>query len=150
MVDIYTLLEFEEGRRRIPYPDTKGYMTGGVGHKMSLREQSIYQGRIIPNAVVDNWLINDVSTATRAAEKYPWYYKLNEPRKAVVVSMIFQMGEQGFSNFKKTISFLSSGNYQAAATEMLDSVWAKKDSPNRARRHVEQMASGEWCKEYFK
>jgi len=50
-----------------------------------------------------------------------------------VVEMIYQMGMAGFLGFKKTIAALKAGNYQLAAAEMLNSRWARQDSPNRAK-----------------
>ena len=47
--------------------------------------------------------------------------------------MVYQMGLSAFSKFKKTIYLLETEQYKDAAEEMLDSKWARKDSPNRAK-----------------
>ena len=50
----------------------------------------------------------------------------------MIYEMCYQMGVSGFSKFKKTIQYLSDKNYDKASREMLDSKWARRDSPNRA------------------
>ena len=47
--------------------------------------------------------------------------------------MCFQIGVSGFSKFKKTIVYASSYDWINMSVEMLDSKWAKSDSPNRAK-----------------
>lgn len=51
----------------------------------------------------------------------------------VVLNMCFQMGVSGVSKFRKMIKAMKEGNWQDAANEMLDSKWAKSDSPHRAK-----------------
>ena len=48
--------------------------------------------------------------------------------------MSYQMGVTGVSYFKKMIKAMKQSNWKVAADEMLDSKWAKKDTPNRANR----------------
>ena len=52
--------------------------------------------------------------------------------KNVVLEMCYQLGVNGFSKFKKTISFLQDRQFEEASVEMLDSLWAKQ-TPNRAK-----------------
>ena len=68
---------------------------------------------------------------------------LNEPRKAVVADMIYELGPSGFSAFKQLIAAIDAGNYSAAEAAMLDSLWAKQ-VPNRANQNAKIMLTGEW------
>ena len=72
---------------------------------------------------------------------------LDEARTAVLVSMAYQMGVAGLAQFKNTLSLIEHKHFDDAAKAMLDSKWAKQ-TPNRAKRHAEQMRSGLWCPEY--
>ena len=146
MPDIKTLLEFEEGRRRSAYKCTNGFWTIGVGHRLTDKELGMYEERI-SNSEVDNLLETDITEATEAAKKYPWFDKLNEARQGVVISMIFQLGKFGFDKFQNTIKLLAKHQYDAASVQMLMSLWAKQ-TPGRAKRHAEQMKTGEWCVKY--
>ena len=49
----------------------------------------------------------------------------------VVLNMCYQLGITGVSKFRKAISALQEGEWQEAADEMLDSLWARQ-TPNRA------------------
>ena len=54
--------------------------------------------------------------------------------------MVFQLGKTGVSKFKNMWKALSALEYSTAASEMLDSRWAKQ-TPNRAQAMSAQMAS---------
>lgn len=145
---IETLLEFEEGRRNKPYKCSENHWTYGVGHKMTEGEVKTYSsGCIIPDDVIDKVFEADKQKAINAAKGYSWFPKLNDARQAVIVSMIFQLGSFGFAKFQNTIKLIAKGNYEAAAAQMLRSLWAKQ-TPNRAKRHSEQFKTGVWCEEY--
>lgn len=151
-----SMLEYEEGRRNKPYKCSENHWTIGVGHKMSIKEQALYNGITIPDYVVGKWFVNDIAEATKAAQKYTWFKTLNEPRQAVIISMIFQMGSgrpndperKGFLYWTDTHKHIAAGDFVGASTAMLDSVWAKQ-TPNRAKRHAEQFKTGIWCDEYI-
>ena len=146
--DIKTLLEFEEGRKNKPYKCTAKHWTFGVGHKMTENEFKKYPpGSIIADDVIDKVFESDKQKALQEAKTYTWFSKLNDARQAVIVSMIFQLGTFGFAKFQNTIKLISKGNYEAAAAQMLRSLWAKQ-TPNRAKRHSEQFKTGVWCEEY--
>ncbi len=61
---------------------------------------------------------------------------------AVVLNMIFNMGLSRFSGFIKTIGYIENGQYFMAATEMLDSKWAKQVG-KRARTLAKLMEAGD-------
>ena len=48
------------------------------------------------------------------------------------MNMCYQMGLSGFSQFKKTIYYLETEQYEEAADEMLDSLWHKQ-TPARSQ-----------------
>lgn len=76
------------------------------------------------------------------ARKYSFYNNMNEARQAVIDDMVYQIGIDGFARFKKTIDLLYSNKYTEASKEMLDSKWARSDSPSRARRASDIMRTG--------
>ncbi len=71
---------------------------------------------------------------------FPWFKDVDDKAKSVVINMCYQMGLSGFSKFKKTIYYLETEQYQEAATECLDSLWAKQ-TPARARELSERLSS---------
>ena len=84
-------------------------------------------------------LDNDIKDAKAAARRLiRTFDKLSDDRKIALVSMVFQMGERGVSKFRNMIKCIEMQSFDIAATEMLDSVWARQ-TPNRAKRLAEMM-----------
>ena len=61
------------------------------------------------------------------------FFDKSETVQDVLVNMIFQIGFSGVKKFKKTIQYIKDDNFLLAGEEMLDSKWARSDSPNRAK-----------------
>jgi len=132
--DLLSLIESEEGRRDAIYLDTKGTPTGGVGH-------AFHVGSKLPNSVWEAIFIYDVALAQEGFKTLSLAH-MDERRRHVCIAMIFQLGLEGFKGFKKTIKFLERRKYREAAIEMLDSKWAEKDTPARAKRMASIMFLG--------
>ena len=62
-----------------------------------------------------------------------WFWDKPKGVKEVLINMIYQMGFSGVKKFRKTIQYIKDDNFLMASEEMLDSKWAKSDSPNRAK-----------------
>ncbi len=65
-------------------------------------------------------------------EKLPFFRELSPVRQSVLIEMAYQMGIAGLMAFKKTLLLIEGGSFKDAAAEMLDSKWAREDSPARA------------------
>ena len=125
----------------------KGAVSGGIGHLMSDAEKKKYPvGTPIPQSQVDRWFKEDLKKAEKAAhKKIRMFSKLPEPVQSAIISLAFQIGEgqdsdsTGLAGFKNTIKILEERPFtkdvaNRAADEMLDSRWAKKQTPARAKR----------------
>jgi lysozyme len=133
------LLEEEEGRSNTLYPDSKGYLTIGVGHLLDPKK-----GGRLPDTLIDQLLDLDIAEARYGAESLPGFAQLNDVRQAVIISMVFQLGLRHVQYFPAMLGALSRGDYLRAATEMRDSKWWREDSPRRAERAARMMETGEW------
>ena len=128
----------EEGKVKYAYPDHLGYLTIGVGRLIDKRK-----GGGLSDDEIDYLLRNDVDKVVKAVqEKLPWVTKLSSNRQAVLYAMAFQMGINGLLGFKNTLKMIERGDYEGAAKGMLNSKWAKTDSPARAKRTAELMRKG--------
>lgn len=81
--------------------------------------------------------IDDVQPAFTPSE----LNALGETRRAVILSMVFQLGGGGFRKFKNFIKAVKAGDWDTAAEEMLDSV-AARQTPARWHRASEAIKLG--------
>ena len=121
------------------YPDSEGYLTIGVGTCIDARA-----GCGITRDESRYLLRNRIAIAEQAvAEKLPWTNDLDPVRRAVLENMAFNEGIAHLLDFQKMLTALAARDYETAAAEMLDSLWAKEVG-DRAHRLAKQMETGEW------
>ena len=110
-----------EGLRLKPYRCTASKLTIGYGRNL--------EDVGISRAEADMMFERDFAQAEAEARQLCRTYKVNyedliEQRFYVLTDMIFNMGYDRVSKFKKMLTALSKGDYDTAANEMLDSAWA--------------------------
>lgn len=134
-------LKLEEDVKPQAYQDHLGFWTIGVGRLIDERKQ----GSGLRPAEIDYLLDNDIAEKTAEVRRgLPWIDELNEPRRAVLIGMAFQMGSQGLFAFTTTLGHVRAGRYAEAAAAMMKSLWARQ-TPGRAGRMAKQMETGEWA-----
>lgn len=135
------VLVFEEGTRYTVYQDTKGIPTFGIGHNGN---------KPITQHAVDLIFYDDMEDAYEAAIRIfgDRFVLFGEPRKVALLSMIFQMGEEGIRRFKRMLGAIEDGRWTDAKREALDSKWAREDSTERAKRTARMLETGEYPREY--
>lgn len=134
-----TQLRRDEGEVLYAYSDSEGWLTIGIGRLIDKRK-----GGGISQQESSMLLANDIAkVAAGVSSALPWSDQLDEARRGVLLNMAFQMGLQGLLGFKNTLSTIQAGNYQLAAQQMLQSLWARQ-TPERAKRLSDQMADGQW------
>ncbi len=112
----------------------QGHPTIGIGRALDT------QG--ISSAEADYLLTSDIFTVQQEAEKaFPWYGNLTDTRKAVILSMLFQLGLAGVQGFHEFLLAVEHQNWARAAAEMKASLWAQQ-TPERAKKLAEQMETG--------
>jgi len=127
-------LRLHEGERLKPYRCTAGRLTIGVGRNLEDRGITREESAIL--------LANDIADMEREIQRaLPWVARLDEVRARVLVDMAFNLGIVGLLAFKRTLGAIEAGQYQQAATMMLDSKWAKQVG-GRAERLSRMMATG--------
>ena len=116
------MLMRDEGEVNHAYQDTEGFWTLGVGRLVDERK-----GGGITHEESMYLLGNDIKTVLGQCDReFDWFDDLDEARKIVVLNMVFNMGIGNFKGFKKTIAFISAGDYTEASIEMLDSTWSSQ------------------------
>lgn len=134
-----TLIGEEEGRQSCAYEDStpQRYLTIGIGCLVDKR----VPGAGLCDEAIEAQFKHDSARAWRDAAALPGFQSCNEVRQAVLVSMAFQLGSlHDWTHFRAA---LASGDYAMAAAAGLDSLWAKQ-TPKRAKRQMQMLASGLW------
>lgn len=138
-MDLKQQLRDEEGEKLYAYQDHLGFWTIGVGILIDRRKKGGLR-----KEESEFILNNRIKLQTAEVEKaLPWSKDLDEPRKAVLVGMAFQMGLDGLLGFKNTLKMIERRQYKEAGAGMLNSLWAKQ-TPERAKRMAKQMETGTW------
>lgn len=133
-------LRRDEGCVLHPYPDSLGFWTVGVGHKLLAGDS---RGPI-SQEYADQLLTQDIAlTIEKLYRELPWVKQLDGARQGCLLNMAFNMGVAGLVKFSKTLQLVHSGEFSAAGREMLKSVWAAQVGI-RAKRLSQQMTTGEW------
>jgi lysozyme len=137
MIDRYAMvrqLRLHEGERLKPYRCTAGKLTIGVGRNLEDRGISAEESAML--------LANDIAAMERELQHaLPWAATLDEVRQRVLLDMAFNLGIVGLLAFKRTLATVAAGQYQQAATMMLDSKWTRQVG-QRAERLSRMMATG--------
>lgn len=134
----------DEGLVFKSYMDTEGYLTGGVGHKLTREEALEYPlGTSISPSKVREWFIKDLAKAREIVDSAAPDVPLEV--RDILTNMSFNLGRKGFLGFKKMLGHVNNEDYRNACKEMQDSVWASQ-VPNRANRLIARMCSFESSK----
>lgn len=132
MESLFDQIRRHEGFRRFPYKDTVGKLT--IGYGRNIEDVGISEREA-------GWLLReDIHRAREALfMSLPWAKELTHDRCNVLINMAFNMGIGGLLTFKKMLRAVRFAEWEQAATEMLDSKWARQVG-ERAVELANQMA----------
>jgi GH24 family phage-related lysozyme (muramidase) len=152
------LITEHEGRKSVPYLDSRGKLSCGVGHCLDtdplpadVLAQFAARGidpRIgpWPDDLIDLVFDNDIRDADRACIAIFGAAELAQfsaPRQAAFCDMAFELGHAGLAKFEHMIAAAQLGQWETAAAESLASEWASQ-VPNRAKMDAALIKTGEW------
>ncbi len=109
-----------EGLRLKPYRCTAGKLTIGIGRNLDDRGISQKEAyAMLERDILDceQQLLDEIPDV---------YTGLDEVRQSVLLNMCFNPGLKGLLQFKNTLAFIASGDWERAANNMLASKWAKQ------------------------
>ncbi|MDX8408920.1 MAG: glycoside hydrolase family protein [Mariprofundales bacterium] len=122
-----------EGLRLKPYQDTVGKLTIGVGRNLDDVGISEEEARYL--------LANDLRQIQHELHKQSWFAALNSARQMAITDMAFNLGLPRLLGFSHMITAIETSDYARAASEMLDSRWARQVG-SRAEELAEMMRGG--------
>jgi len=154
------LLKDEEGYNPKAHR-VEGIWHIGIGHNLEI-EQTDEEARILGDYTLDTVhtlsltdeqcdALFDLDVGDALQDVQPTFMPdeleaLGETRRAVILSMVFQVGGAGFRKFKKFIAAVKARDFSTAAEEMLNSL-AARQTPERWQRASFAMRNG-YFREY--
>lgn len=124
----------DEGLRLVPYEDSVGKLTIGVGRNIVDVGISKTEAMFL--------LDNDIKNVCFDLDKNLSFWRdMSDERQLALANMCFNLGISKLITFKKTINHLQLEEYEKAADEMMDSIWAKQVG-SRAYRLSEMIRNG--------
>ena len=120
-------IKMEEGYRSSVYLDTLEKPTIGYGFLIDSLE--------LQEDICQMILMRKLEKLIKTIKfNFKWFDDMPEKVQDVVINICYQLGVSGFSKFKKTIQFMKNKQWDKASVEMLDSKWAREQTPQRALR----------------
>jgi lysozyme len=114
----------------------KGHVTVGYGRALDVKG--------ISKVEADYLFLNDLAGAEEAARVYlgeSLWQELNDIRRVVILDLAHNLGPTGLGGFVRMRDALACSAWDAAAEELLDSLYAKQ-APARAVRNAEMLRLG--------
>ena len=129
-----------EGLKLKPYVCTSGKITIGVGRNLT--------DRGVSKAEAMAMLAADIAQARADVEKLLDYYRVakwtvSQARYEALVNLSFNMGIVNLGNFKKMFAAIAREDWQAAAAELMDSLYAQQVG-QRAVELADQLRTGNY------
>jgi lysozyme len=105
----------DEGKERIPYVDSRGHLSGGVGRNL---------GKGFSDDEIALMFANDKRDAVHDLDaNAAWWRTLMPQHQRVMINLTFNMGWPVLSQFKRFLAAMKLGNWTVAAAELKDSAW---------------------------
>jgi lysozyme len=152
---LITSLKAEEGFRALPYKDSEGYWTIGIGTCLervaieglswkALLDAGLIELKIKPAGAQLLLQTHLYHIENALSETLPDWYTIDEPRRHVLMQMAYQMGTGFIYKFPRFTAAVNARDWKAAKLHGLDSKWAREQTPARAKRMMDKLESGAW------
>jgi lysozyme len=136
------LIRSHEDRRVVPYLDSEGIITWGIGRNVQEVPFSADEMALV-TPLVDLMFANDLRNCRADLLSFPWFSQLDEVRQAAVMDLRFNLGPVKFRGFRKFLACMTRGDYAGAGAELVDSRWYEQVR-QRGPRIVRMIQLGVW------
>jgi len=127
---IMSFVEQNEGRKNVPYQDTKGLWTVGVGHLLGKTLPPAYKNpdgtpRTLTDQEVQGLFETDYAKHKAEAAQLPMFSELDNLGQQALIDLTFNMGPTKFNEKKwpKFFTALKNKDLDTAAKELKNSKW---------------------------
>lgn len=131
--------EVKTNGRHVAYKCSEGFWTLGIGRNVDPNA-----GLGLSDDEVDYMLSNDVDRViAELGKSFLWFSDLDCVRADAMIDLCFQLGLPSLLKFKKFLASMEDGDYEAASTHLLDSLYARQ-TPARADEIAEMIVSDQY------
>lgn len=123
-----------EGLRLMPYVDTVGKVTIGVGRNLTDRGITDAEARYL--------LDNDITATINSLVVLPWFPDLDPVRQRAFVDLCFNVGFTRLRGFTAMLAAAARADWPVVADELLDSFYARQVG-KRAQTLAGMLRTGE-------
>ena len=127
----------DEGLKREVYLCSEGHPTLGIGHLITADDPEWQKpvGTEVSDDRINQAFDSDIDiTIDDCRMIFADFDDMPEEIKLCLANMAFQLGRPSLSKLKRSIAYANESNWSALADEILDSRWAKEQTPHRALR----------------
>ena len=140
------LIKAEEGCRLTAYKDSVGVWSIAWGFNLEAHghDKAECAGLTWTQQQADEALQDEIDlVVSQIDRRWPEWVRLDDVRKAAIVSAVYQLGAPGAAHFLATIAAIRSHDWDTAAEQMLKSRWARQ-TPKRVQRNAAMIRTGRW------
>lgn len=146
-VNLAEQLVRDEGVRYVPYLDSRGNWTNGVGHKLTRAELGA-DGRPlsmspVTDAQVQAWLAADIQSNCAPLGQFDWFNVLAPVYQGVFQNMAYNMGFHKLLGFPSMLHYATLEDWSNCAAQMRSSLWAGQVGARAVRLEI-QLETGTW------
>ena len=109
----------DEGYRQHPYQDTVGKLTVGIGRNLDDVGITRQEAEFLAKQDI-------LRAAVELDSNLPWWESTGPVRQRALLNMCFNLGITRLLGFKKMLAALEDGRWADAASEAMDSKWARQ------------------------
>lgn len=134
------MLKRQEGLQLKVYKDQLGFPTIGYGHFCVKNE---YTEITLEKA--EELFREDIAIAEQSLRQVFYtstLYRMSLNRFDALINMMFQLGFGHFLHFPKAIAHVKKEEWKEAADDFRDSIWAKVQTPERAKEVIDLLERG--------
>lgn len=146
------LVKEAEGFSSTQYADTRGIPTIGYGRNLNtfplsqsdLREcfiNGLNEVSVSKNTA-EEWAMREIKRIYERVKNESYFKGIGDARQAVIIDMIYNMGEGSFKGFVKFKKALEDKDFETASKEAVNSRWFNQVG-ERGKRNAQIIAMGE-------
>jgi lysozyme len=140
MDNLLRIVKSHEGFSPWVYQDSLGYWTVGYGKCLDKRKNCG-----LTQEQAEYLLKSELNQCELELSHFTWFTQLDAVRQEVFIELSFNMGLTNLLKFVRTLKAVQKKDFNKAADELLDSLWAKQVKEKRANNIANRLRTGTYA-----